>query len=392
MADDRIHALVAFGTRPEAIKLAPVIRELLRRRGKFRVTVCATAQHRQMLDQVVRAFRIPVHHDLNVMKPNQKLDRLTADLTVRVSDVLRETKPDVVVVQGDTTTTLATALASFYQRIPVAHVEAGLRTQDRYSPFPEEINRRLATHLSDIHFAPTPWARDNLLREGVCADRVFVTGNTVVDAFLEVKRHVDRCPPKIPSLNSIGEGGRKVILVTAHRRESFGQPLQRICLALRRLAFAREDVEIVYPVHPNPNVRGAVKRLIGDVPRIHLIEPLEYVPFVWLMSQAYLVLTDSGGIQEEMPSLGRPVLVMRDNTERPEAIDAGVAVLTGTNDRVIQDLVLRLLDDQCAYRRFARHANPFGDGQASSRIAGHLEEFSAREMDPPPTRSRSMKE
>ncbi len=368
----RIHALVVFGTRPEAIKLAPVIRELLRRRREFKLTVCATAQHRQLLDQVTRLFRIPVHYDLNVMRSNQKLDQLTAHTIVRVSAVLNQVRPDVILLQGDTTTTFVAALGGFYQRIPVAHIEAGLRTHDRFAPFPEEINRRLTTHLADYHFAPTNWAKNNLLREGVPANRIFVTGNTVVDVFLQVGRLVRRRPPAIPSLKGLNRTQRKLILVTAHRRENFGRGLANICVALRQLALSRDDIDIVYPVHPNPNVRGPVWRSIGAIPRIHLIEPLKYWQFVWIMSQAYLALTDSGGIQEEMPSLGRPVLVMREKTERPEGLEAGVCQLVGTRPDAIQNAVVRLLDDKRAYRQFARRGNPFGDGKAAPRIVRHL--------------------
>ncbi len=372
MRDRRIHALVVFGTRPEAIKLAPVIRELSRRRKEFRLTVCATAQHRQLLDQVTRLFRIHVHRDLNIMKPDQKLDQLTALAMVRVSAMLKQVQPDVIVLQGDTTTTFVTALAGFYQRIPVAHVEAGLRTLDRFAPFPEEINRRLTTHLADYHFAPTDWAKKNLLREGIAPERVLVTGNTVVDAFREAQSLVRRKPPTIPSLKGLSWAHRKLVLVTAHRRENFGRGLEGICLALRQLALSRDDLEIVYPVHPNPNVREPVWKSIGGLRHIHLIEPLAYLQFIWLMTQAYLVLTDSGGIQEEMPSLGRPVLVMREKTERPEGLEAGVCQLVGTNPDAIRSAVVRLLDDKRAYRQFGHRGNPFGDGKASPRIVRYL--------------------
>ncbi|MFY9530681.1 MAG: UDP-N-acetylglucosamine 2-epimerase (non-hydrolyzing), partial [Candidatus Acidiferrales bacterium] len=303
---------------------------------------------------------------------DQKLDQLTAHAIVGMSAMLKQVKPDVIVLQGDTTTAFVTALAGFYQRIPLAHVEAGLRTQDRFAPFPEEINRRLITHLADYHFAPTNWARENLLREGVARERIFVTGNTVVDVFLEAQRLVRRRPPVIPSLNGLKWANRKLLLVTAHRRENFGQGLKNICFALRELASCREDIEIVYPVHPNPNVLEPVHRSIGALRRIHLIGPVEYLQFVWLMTQAYLVLTDSGGIQEEMPSLGRPVLVMREKTERPEGIEAGVCQLVGTDPDIIQRAVLRLLDDKQAYRQFAQRQNPFGDGKAAPRIVKHL--------------------
>jgi UDP-N-acetylglucosamine 2-epimerase (non-hydrolysing) len=371
MKRKRIHALVIFGTRPEAIKLAPVIREL-RENPRFRVSVCATAQHRQLLDQVTRLFRIRVNHDLDLMRPDQKLDQFTGQTIIRLSSTLKAMRPDVVVIQGDTTTAFVSALASFYQKIPVAHVEAGLRTLDRYSPFPEEMNRRLTSHLANYHFAPTKWAKQNLVREGVRGDQIFITGNTVVDVFLEAQRAVCRRPPEIPSLNGFDWTTRKLILVTAHRRENFGQRLEEICLALRQLALSREDIEIVYPVHPNPNVRGPVWQSIGGIPRIHLIEPLEYLQFVRLMSHAYLALTDSGGIQEEMPSLGRPVLVMREETERPEGIQAGVCKLVGTHTGTIVNTVTRLLEDECCYHQFGRHVNPFGDGQAAPRIVKHL--------------------
>jgi UDP-N-acetylglucosamine 2-epimerase (non-hydrolysing) len=251
-------------------------------------------------------------------------------------------------------------------------VEAGLRTEDRFAPFPEEINRRLTTHIADYHFAPTAWAKDNLLREGVAAHTVFVTGNTVVDVFKEARRLVGRRPPKIPALNRVSWEGRKLILVTAHRRENFGQGMEGICSALRHLATSRDDIEIVYPVHPNPNVREPVERVLGALPRVHLIDPLGYLQFAWLMTQAYLVLTDSGGIQEEMPSLGRPVLVMRDKTERPEGVQAGVCRLVGTRQEVIYGAVVRLLDEKGAYRKFGRKPNPFGDGKASQRIVKQL--------------------
>lgn len=372
MRQKRVHALVVFGTRPEAIKLAPVIREFSRRRRQFKLTVCATAQHRQLLDQVTRLFRIPVHYDLNIMKPDQKLDQLTAQTMVQISGVLKKIRPDVILVQGDTTTTFVTALAGFYQRIPIAHIEAGLRTQDRFAPFPEEINRRLTTHLADYHFAPTTWAKNNLLREGIPPERIFVTGNTVVDVFREAQRLVRRRPPTIPSLKGLNWGNRKLVLVTAHRRENFGRGIEGICLALRHLALSRDDIEIVYPVHPNPNVREPVQRFIGALRRIHLIAPLEYLQFVWLMTQAYLVLTDSGGIQEEMPSLGRPVLVMREKTERPEGVEAGVCQLVGTHPDAIRRAVVHLLDDRGAYRQFGHRGNPFGDGKAAPRIVRHL--------------------
>ena len=371
-----IHILIVFGTRPEAIKLAPVIREIQRCRKHFRMTVCATGQHDELFDQVARLFRIPVRHNLHVMTRDQRLDGLTARTLVRLSDLLRRLRPGWVVVQGDTTTAFVATLAAFYQHIRVAHVEAGLRTQDRFAPFPEEINRRLISHMADLHFAPTAWARANLIREAIPAERIFVTGNTVLDAVQEVRRWVVQHPPHIPDLDGLDFSRRRLILVTAHRRESFGRGLDGICSALRDLATTRDDVEIVYPVHPNPNVRGPVYRSLGGLPRIHLIKPLEYIPFVWLMSKAYLVLTDSGGIQEEMPSLHRPVLVMREKTERPEGIRAGVCRLVGTQPDTIKKTVLQLLDNKAAYRKFGSRRNPFGDGKAATRIVRCLRKFS----------------
>lgn len=364
--------MAAFGTRPEAIKMAPVIEELLRWREQFQLRVCTTAQHRHMLAPVKRLFRFPVHYDLNVMRPDQRLGQLTAHILEGIPAVLKQARPDVVLVQGDTTTTLAVSLAAFYERIPVAHIEAGLRTYDPSAPYPEEVNRRLTTQLADYHFAPTHRARQNILNEGIPANRVFVTGNTVIDAFLRARLLVLRRPPRVPGLNGLAQTKRKLILVTAHRRENFGPGLEGICEALRRLALTREDIEIVYPVHPNPNVRTTVDRHLSNLPHLHLIEPLDYLPFVWLITKTYLVLTDSGGLQEEMPSLGRPVLVLREKTERPEGIEAGVCQLVGTNPETIIRVTTRLLDDPQSYRRFTVPASPFGDGAAAGRIVDHL--------------------
>jgi len=369
----RRHVLMVIGTRPEAIKMAPVIRELQRRHRRIHLTVCATAQHRVLLDQVVDLFGIPIDFDLDLMVADQTLEGLTSRILDRMAGVLDKTQPDIVLVQGDTTTAFAVSLASFYHRIPVGHVEAGLRTGDPMAPFPEELNRRLTSQLALLHFAPTRWARANLLAEGIPSSRIFVTGNTVVDAFLHARRMVLRRRPAGLPLNGLARSNRKILLVTAHRRENFGAPIEEICSALKELATRRDDIVIVYPVHPNPNVCGPVRRILGHVPRIHLLEPLEYLPFVWLMNRAYLVLTDSGGIQEEMPSLGRPVLILRDKTERPEGLEAGVCQLVGTRASSIRRAVTRLLDDPQAYRRFARRRNPFGDGQAARRIADRLE-------------------
>ena len=368
MFSKRFHVLVVLGTRPEAIKLAPVISELGRRRDQFKTRICITAQHRHLLEPILRWFRIPVHDDLDVMRPNQELCALSALILKRFHDVVAAQRPDVVLVQGDTTSAMVASLAALYHRIPVGHVEAGLRTLDRYSPFPEEINRRLVSHLATLHFAPTPWARKNLLNEGVPRRGIIVTGNTVIDAFLETRRQVARRPPAIPELKGFNIEERKLIVVTAHRRENFGPGLTSICRGILRLANDREDIEIVFPVHPNPNVRAIVHPALGGHPRIHLIEPLDYPSFVWLLDQAYLALSDSGGIQEEMPSLGRPALVMRENTERPEGIESGVCKLVGTSARVIYRTVTELLDNKRAYAQFARRRNPFGDGHAAPRI------------------------
>jgi UDP-N-acetylglucosamine 2-epimerase (non-hydrolysing) len=302
---------------------------------------------------------------------------LSARIFDRFHAVLAPSRPDMVLVQGDTTTSMVAGLAAFYHWVPVGHVEAGLRTLDRLSPISEEINRRLTSHLADVHFAPTNWARTNLLKEGIPGRQIFVTGNTVVDAFVHTRARVLRHPPVLAQLKGLKLDSRKLIVVTAHRRESFGPGLASICLALTRLAGEREDVEIVYPVHPNPKVRDPARKLLAGIQRIHLIDPLEYPQFVWLMSKAYLVLTDSGGIQEEMPSLRRPVLVMREKTERPEGLEAGVCKLVGTSPALIASTVMKLLDDRRACHAFARRRNPFGDGRAAQKIVAALRRFFA---------------
>jgi UDP-N-acetylglucosamine 2-epimerase (non-hydrolysing) len=349
--------LFVFGTRPEAIKLAPVIR-CLREDPRFEARVAVTAQHRAMLDQVLAAFAIQPDRDLNVMQAGQTLAQSASRIIAALEPVLDSERPDCVIVQGDTTTTFCGALAAFYQRIPVAHVEAGLRTGDLREPFPEEMNRVLTTRLAALHFAATESAADNLRREGIDQANIFVTGNTGIDAVLAVR---DSLPP-------LERGdGKKTILVTAHRRESFGEGFSRICRALRRLA-ERPDVEIVYPVHPNPNIQSVVREQLRDVANITLLEPVDYVAFVDLMRRAHLLLTDSGGIQEEGPSLGKPVLVMREKTERPEAVEAGTARLIGTDEDAIVAEAAQLLDDPFEYERRALIHNPYGDGQASARI------------------------
>jgi UDP-N-acetylglucosamine 2-epimerase (non-hydrolysing) len=369
---DRGHSrkvLFVFGTRPEAIKLAPVILEL-RRRLEFHVSVCVTAQHREMLDQVLETFDIRPDYDLDIMCPGQDLFQVTARSLTELEPLLRKEQPWMVLVEGDTTTVLATALAAFYLGIKVGHVEADLRTFDKRRPFPEEINRRLTTHLADLHFAPTESARRNLLAEQVPESSVFVTGNTVIDTLFLVRDRYGGhwpLPPGVPPLAP----GKRLVLVTGHRRESFGQGFENICDALRQIA-ARPDVEIVYPVHLNPNVQEPVRRILGGLPNVRLIEPLSYVPFVGLMESSYLILTDSGGIQEEGPSLGKPVLVMREVTERPEAVEAGTVRLVGTEVKAVVDGVWELLDNRELYERMSRAHNPYGDGLASKRIADIL--------------------
>jgi len=355
--------LVVFGTRPEAIKLAPVLRELARRGVEHRV--CVTAQHRELLDPLLEFFEIPVDYDLGVMEPDQDLFHVTAETLRRLKGVLRREKPDLLLVQGDTTTCLAAALAAFYERVPVAHVEAGLRTHDPDCPYPEEMNRRLTDHLARWLFAPTPHAARNLRAEGLDEDRIFVTGNTAVDALLWALQD-ERFRSVPPPLGAPKD--RRWVLVTAHRRESFSRGLPRICEALRALVERHPDVEVVYPVHPNPNVQGIVRRRLERVERVRLLEPLGYLPFLKLMAQAALILTDSGGIQEEAPSLGVPVLVLRERTERPEGLEAGVAKLVGTDPERIVEEASRLLTNPEERARMTRAKNPYGDGKAAERI------------------------
>jgi UDP-N-acetylglucosamine 2-epimerase (non-hydrolysing) len=361
--------LFIFGTRPEAIKLAPVILEL-RQRPQFEVRVSVTAQHREMLDQVLETFSIRPDHDLGIMRPGQDLFEVTARCVTELRPVLEEERPDWVLIQGDTTTVFAAALAAFYLDISVGHVEAGLRTFDKRRPFPEEINRRLTTQLADLHFAPTETARRNLLNEGIADEAISVTGNTVIDALFFIREKYRPSWPPVPSLRPTA-AGKRVVLVTGHRRESFGAGFERICEALRQVA-ARPDVEIVYPVHLNPNVQGPVYRVLGGLPNVQLIEPVSYVPFVGLMERSYLILTDSGGIQEEGPSLGKPVLVMREVTERPEAVEAGTVRLVGSDVAAIRDGVFHLLDEPDEYQRMSRAHSPYGDGKAARRIADRL--------------------
>jgi UDP-N-acetylglucosamine 2-epimerase (non-hydrolysing) len=364
--------LFIFGTRPEAIKLCPLIRELLHR-PEFMVRVCVTAQHRDMLDQVLKAFQVIPDHDLDIMRPRQALSRLTARILEALEPVLDREAPDLILVQGDTTTTLAGALAGFYRGISVGHVEAGLRTGDVSQPFPEEMNRVLTARLAKLHFAPTTRAAANLAAEGVPEARIHVTGNTGIDAVLYVRDAMESGalePAAWPWLDV----SRRLIVMTSHRRENFGNGLAREMHALARIA-SRQDVQIVYPVHRNPNVQEPARELLGGRPNIHLIDPLPYVPFVDLLRRSYLIITDSGGIQEEAPSLGKPVLVLREKTERPEAVEAGTVTLVGTDeDRIVAETT-RLLDDPSAYRGMTRVHNPYGDGHACERIAGILSRY-----------------
>ncbi|HEE9764210.1 UDP-N-acetylglucosamine 2-epimerase (non-hydrolyzing) [Pseudomonas sp. DCB_CB] len=361
--------LCVVGTRPEAIKMAPVI-QTLKNEPWAEVRVLATAQHRRILDQVLEFFEITPDIDLDIMRPNQALTTLTARLMLDLDDVLLTEKPDAVLVQGDTTTVMTAALACFYHRIPVGHVEAGLRTWDMHNPFPEEANRVITGKLARWHFAPTEGSRQNLLKEGIPDDDILVTGNTVIDALLTA---VD----KPLELGIELDTTKRLVMVTSHRRENFGKPFRNICRALQHLAQANPNVQFLYPVHPNPNVKDVAYEFLGNVPNFILCEPLDYAPFVAAMKQSHLILTDSGGVQEEAPALGKPVLVLRDETERPEAVDQGVVKLVGPNYQKIVDEAQRLLDDDNAYREMARGVSPYGDGHASERIAKVLREHFA---------------
>ncbi len=358
--------LTIFGTRPEAIKLAPVILELQKQCDRFENLVCVTAQHREMLDQVLEWFQIEPDYDLDLMRPNQGLAEFASRALVTISTLLQKVQPDVVLVQGDTTTAMIAALAAFYQHTPVGHIEAGLRTNNRYDPFPEEINRRIAGALTTFHFAPTLRAADALRVEQVTEENIFITGNTVVDALLMTVRR----PVKLEL--GFNLDGQRLILVTAHRRESFGAPFESICLALTDLSQRNADLEIIYPVHLNPNVQNPARRILAGQPRVHLLEPMRYEQFVHLMAKAYLILTDSGGIQEEAPVLAKPVLVMRETTERPEATEAGTARLVGTDRQRIVWEAERVLSDEEQYRAMAQAGSPFGDGHAAERIVNVL--------------------
>jgi len=386
-----VKVLSVFGTRPEAIKMAPVIKVLEAQNDRFRSVVCVSGQHREMLDQVLNLFAIRPDYDLNVMQSGQDLFDVTAEVLRGLKPVLEQERPDLVLVHGDTTTTMAAALAAYYYKIPVGHIEAGLRTGNKYAPFPEEINRRVAGVVADLHFAPTETARQNLLREGIPADAIHVTGNTVIDALLMTadKIRTGRLDSQIatdlisrfPSLSRVLASPQspapspRLLLVTGHRRENFGTGFANICHALREIVCCHRDVEIVYPVHLNPNVQGPVMSMLGGLERVHLIEPLDYLPFVALMDRSYLIITDSGGIQEEAPALGKPVLVMRDVTERPEAVAAGTVRIVGTDATTIREECTRLLCDETAYQAMALAHNPYGDGRSAQRITDILGGF-----------------
>lgn len=365
--------MVVFGTRPEAIKMAPLVKELQASHGRIETVVCVTAQHREMLDQVLQLFDIAPQYDLNIMKPGQDLSDITSNILMGLKAVLQQEKPDWVLVHGDTTTTLAASLAAFYAQVPVGHVEAGLRTGNKRAPYPEEMNRHLTSVIADLHFAPTTAAQAHLLREGVAPEAVHVTGNTVIDALLAVVQKLRNDVPAQKSLQerfSFLNPAKRLVLVTGHRRENFGTGFENICNALADIAAEHNDVEILYPVHLNPNVRQPVADILRQrqLDNVHLIDPVDYLPFVYLMDRAYLIITDSGGVQEEAPSLGKPVLVMRETTERPEAVDAGTVCLVGTSREKIVSEARRLLHDEKAYARMSRAHNPYGDGMAAQRI------------------------
>jgi UDP-N-acetylglucosamine 2-epimerase (non-hydrolysing) len=362
--------LSVFGTRPETIKMAPVV-ERLSQFNNIESLVCVTGQHRQMLDTFLNLFQIKVDFDLNIMKPGQSLTEITTSVLARLKDVLTTVKPDLLLVQGDTTTALAAALAAFYEKIPVGHVEAGLRTGNTMMPWPEEMNRKLISSIATFHFAPTKTSKENLLKESVPPAQIFVTGNTVIDALFYTLDQFKKNPNLKTTRFNFLDPQKKLILVTGHRRENFGEGFASICKALKRIS-ERNDIEIIYPVHLNPNVQGPVRSILDNRPNIHLIEPLDYLDFVYLMDRAYLILTDSGGVQEEAPSLGKPVLVMREVTERPEAVEAGTVLLVGTDEEKIIRETFSLLDNSALYQKMAQAHNPYGDGHAAKRIIQHI--------------------
>lgn len=364
-------SLICFGTRPEAIKLAPIVKTF-KQRATFDVRVCVTSQHRQMLDQVLEIFEITPDYDLNVMVPRQSLEGLTAKVLESLALVLEKEQPDFILVQGDTTTTFAAALAAFYKQVPVAHVEAGLRTYHKFSPFPEELNRQMTTRLTDWHFAPTARAQRALEQEQVPSNKIFMVGNTVIDALLAVVERVRKNDLKFRKQFQGIDFRKRLLLITGHRRENFGQGFEDVCGAVKAIAQRNTDLEIVYPVHLNPSVQEPVNKILSDLPNVHLLPPQDYLSFVWLLDRCHLVLTDSGGVQEEAPSLGKPVLVTRETTERAEAIEAGVACLVGTDSATIVSRVQCLLDDPLLYQNMSRAQNPYGDGKSAERIADVL--------------------
>ncbi len=377
--------LIVFGTRPEAIKMAPLVLTFQEQSSEIEAKVCVTAQHREMLDQVLDIFDIVPDYDLNIMKPGQDLYDVTSNILLGMKKVLVEYEPDVVFVHGDTTTTIATAMSAFYQKIPVAHVEAGLRTGDIYSPWPEEANRKLTSQITKYHFTPTQTSKENLLKENVDEDDIFVTGNTVIDALHWVLNKIEKnenlkstLSDTIRSDFSAFGNDERLVLITGHRRENFGQGFLDMCSAIKTLAEEHPDVNFVYPVHLNPNVQKPVLELLSGINNVYLIAPLEYEPFVYLMSKTYLILTDSGGIQEEAPSLGKPVLVMRDTTERPEAVEAGTVKLVGTNPATIVNEVNKLLKDDLLYESMSQAHNPYGDGKACQKIIKIIKEKNAK--------------
>ena len=371
-----LKVLSVFGTRPEAIKMAPLVK-LLKLSSKIQSAVCVTAQHRQMLDQVLELFEIVPEYDLNLMQSGQSLTDVTTSILLDLKPILQSYRPDLVLVHGDTATTFAASLASYYEKIDVGHIEAGLRTGNIYSPWPEELNRKLTGSIARFHFAPTQQAKNNLLSEGTTEQDIFITGNTVIDSLMAVKYKIlydakfkDGLRQYFPNIDF----GKKIVLVTGHRRENFGQGFENICNAIKSLANSRDDIEVVYPVHLNPNVQKPVRKILSGYKNVHLINPLDYAPFIYLMMNSHIILTDSGGIQEEAPSLGKPVLVMRDTTERPEAVKAGTVKLVGTSPSSILKGVMTLLDDHQSYQKMSSASNPYGNGDASQSIVKIIEE------------------
>lgn len=369
----KIKVLIVFGTRPEAIKMAPVIKAFSKYLEYFDVRICVTAQHREMLDTILKVFKIKPDFDLNIMKIDQDLFDITNRVLSGMREILKKSNPDILIVQGDTTTAFTASLAAFYNNTKIAHIEAGLRTFNKTAPFPEEMNRVLTSHLADIHFAPTKNAMNNLIKEGISENKITITGNTVIDALLYIRDIVLENPPEVAGVETnILDNDKPIILITGHRRENFGEGFENICDAISELAEEYKNFYFIYPVHLNPNVRIPVKKILGNKKNILLIEPLSYLPFVYLMTKAKIILTDSGGIQEEAPSLGKPVLVMRDHTERPEGLEAGTVKLVGTNKINIMNEVKKLIEDSNEYNLMAKAINPYGDGKASQRIVNKL--------------------